>query len=175
MIYFTSDTHFLHANILKYCDRPFKDVNEMNAVLMRNWNSVVGKDDLVIHCGDFMFGNKKHCSAILERLNGEKILVHGNHDPKEVRTAIGWKETAASMEFEHEGFTFKLKHFPWNFAETIDNYNGDGTIIHCHGHTHNSKPQLHNNSINLSVEHWNYTPVSIETVIKTWTNHHVPF
>lgn len=175
MIFFCSDTHFLHANIIKYCNRPFADVNEMNAVMMRNWNRTVSKDDVVIHAGDFMFGNKRHCETILNRLNGQKILIHGNHDPKEVRNASGWNDVMASMEFEYDGFTFKVKHFPWKSTETIDNYNGDGRIIHCHGHTHNSTVQLHNNSINLSVEHWNYTPVSIDTVIKLWVNHHVPF
>lgn len=58
-IWFTSDTHFGHANIIKYCNRPYKDTEEMNADLIKRWNSTVGKDDLVWHLGDFSLGGIK--------------------------------------------------------------------------------------------------------------------
>ena len=79
-IFITSDTHFSHKNIIKYCNRPFSSVEEMNSVLTDNWNSIVSKDDLVIHLGDFSFGRtiesiKNH----LDKLNGNKILILGNH------------------------------------------------------------------------------------------------
>jgi len=54
--FFTSDTHFNHANIIKFCDRPFKDVELMNETLIANWNRVVGLDDTVFHLGDFCLG-----------------------------------------------------------------------------------------------------------------------
>lgn len=143
--------------------------------MMQNWNKTVGKEDLVIVAGDFMFGNKGNCGAILARLNGKKILVGGNHDPKETRCAPGWEETTNKMTFEHKKFTFKIQHFPWKSEETMENYNGDGNIIYCHGHTHNSTPQLDRHQINLSAEHWNYTPVHIDDIIDLWINHRVPF
>lgn len=54
--FFTSDTHFGHANIINLCNRPFKDVNHMNNMLVENWNSVVSDDDTVFHLGDFALG-----------------------------------------------------------------------------------------------------------------------
>ena len=55
-VFFTSDTHFNHTNILKFCDRPFKNVEEMNETMIANWNCIVGMDDDVFHLGDFFLG-----------------------------------------------------------------------------------------------------------------------
>lgn len=54
--FFTSDTHFNHANIIRFCNRPFKDVEQMNETLIANWNRVVGTNDIVFHLGDFCLG-----------------------------------------------------------------------------------------------------------------------
>ena len=82
MIYFTSDTHFQHTNIIKYCNRPFKDVDEMNERLINNWNSIVSNDDTIYHPGDFCLSNDKEIINIFKRLNDNKILICGNHDRK---------------------------------------------------------------------------------------------
>ena len=81
-VWFTSDSHFYHANIIKYCNRPFASVEEMNEKLIENWNSVVGKDDLVWCLGDFCLGpdQKKHIPELVSKLNGRINLVLGNHD-----------------------------------------------------------------------------------------------
>ncbi len=76
-IFFTSDTHFGHANIIKYCNRPFESVNQMDEVLINNWNSVVRPDDEVYHLGDFSFADPK---KYVYRLNGKIHLIKGNHD-----------------------------------------------------------------------------------------------
>lgn len=81
-IWFTSDTHYMHSNIIGYTNRPFSDVDEMDATLVANWNRVVGKDDLVFHLGDFCFGTPGDWRSIRERLNGRIILILGNHDMK---------------------------------------------------------------------------------------------
>ena len=83
--FFTSDTHFNHANIIRFCNRPFKDVEQMNEVMIANWNSVIGKDDTVFHLGDFCLGGAAEWTKILERLNGKIYLIMGNHDLKNIR------------------------------------------------------------------------------------------
>jgi len=78
--FFTSDTHFYHENIIKYCSRPFSSVDEMNKAMIDNWNNVVGKNDIVWHLGDFCFGKKDNIMEIFPKLNGKINLVMGNHD-----------------------------------------------------------------------------------------------
>jgi calcineurin-like phosphoesterase family protein len=79
-IFFTSDTHFGHANVIKYSKRPFAHVDEMNEALIANWNARVKPNDTVWHLGDFAFLSPAKTEAILERLNGKKRLILGNHD-----------------------------------------------------------------------------------------------
>lgn len=83
MIYFTSDTHFFHKNIIKYCNRPFytDDSNEMDNAIISNWNSVVSPIDTVYHLGDFAFtGNTEKIRLTIQSLNGDIHLLMGNHD-----------------------------------------------------------------------------------------------
>ena len=84
-VFFTSDTHFYHANIINFCGRPFKNVEVMNETLIANWNSVVGPDDIVFHLGDFCLGGSAEWTNILNRLNGKIYLIVGNHDIKNLR------------------------------------------------------------------------------------------
>ena len=84
-VYFTSDTHFNHANIIGFCNRPFKNVEEMNETLITNWNRVVGVDDIVFHLGDFCLGGSAEWTNVLNRLNGKIYLIVGNHDIKNLR------------------------------------------------------------------------------------------
>lgn len=78
--FFTSDTHFGHANIIKLCNRPFKDVEEMNEKLIENWNKVVSEDGTVFHLGDFAFGGSGLWNSVIPRLNGQIYLIIGNHE-----------------------------------------------------------------------------------------------
>lgn len=83
-LFFTSDTHFNHFKIAEYCNRPFTSREEMNKALIDNWNKVVPKNGIVIHCGDFMLNhslkNEKDYDKIANKLNGTIYLVRGNHD-----------------------------------------------------------------------------------------------
>ena len=83
-LYMSSDSHFNHTNIAKYCHRPFESRSEMNQSLIVNWNSVVPKDGIVVHCGDFMLPHKtgeKEQLKIWDKLNFKTlVLCRGNHD-----------------------------------------------------------------------------------------------
>ena len=84
-VFFTSDTHFNHTNIIRFCNRPFKDVSHMNETIIANWNRMVGPEDIVFHLGDFCLGGSAEWINILNRLNGKIYLISGNHDIKNLR------------------------------------------------------------------------------------------
>lgn len=87
-IFFTSDTHFGHENIIKYCNRPFNSVEEMNDTLIKNWNSVVKENDIVFHLGDFGFIGIQEFKRIKNQLNGKIYLITGNHDRKMLHNGV---------------------------------------------------------------------------------------
>lgn len=78
-VFFTSDSHFCHESIIHMTNRPFTNAEEMNNALIKNWNNVVGKNDIVFHLGDFCFGTPSKWKSILEQLNGNIYLIVGNH------------------------------------------------------------------------------------------------
>lgn len=80
MIYFTSDQHFGHSNILKHTGRPFSSIEEMDAALIRNWNAKVHRNDIVYILGDLFFRNSTPAEEYLHQLKGVKHLIIGNHD-----------------------------------------------------------------------------------------------
>ena len=88
-IWFTSDTHFSHENIIKFCRRPFSNVEEMDNTIIENWNKTIPQDGLVFHLGDFAWGGAPIWRNIREKLNGKIILITGNHD---------WKNGPQSMD-----------------------------------------------------------------------------
>ena len=87
--YIIADTHFGHANIIQYANRPFRDVSHMNEMLIRNWNETVQSDDLVYSLGDFTLSRRiEVIENLVGRLNGRKILIMGNHDTRKPRDYI---------------------------------------------------------------------------------------
>lgn len=80
MYYFTSDEHYWHKNIIKYCNRPFSSVEEMNNTLIENHNRIVKKNDTTIHAGDFSFKKEAKTQDIIRQLNGNHIFLKGSHD-----------------------------------------------------------------------------------------------
>lgn len=93
MIYYTADHHFGHSNIIRFCDRPFKNVIEMDETLINNWNNAVSDDDIVYILGNLVFRSEKSASYYVERLKGTKHLVLGNHDHKWIRNCNLQKKT----------------------------------------------------------------------------------
>lgn len=128
--FITSDTHFNHANIIKYCNRPFSSVEEMNEALIKNWNEVVSNDDTVLHLGDVALGNKEMAEAIIKRLNGKKILIMGNHDNWSEQTYrdMGF-HTVSRFPILWNNF-YLLSHAPLTLSETTPYFN-------FYGHVHN--------------------------------------
>lgn len=169
MIYFTSDTHYFHKKIIEYCNRPFKSVEEMNETLIANYNMLVKPDDVVYHLGDFAFAKPGQTKEIFYRLNGKKILIHGNHDvdPKysgrELYREL-FHETHDYLELKINGERIVMFHFPiesWNKRHR--------SAIHVHGHTHATYDERNKNVPNrfdVGVDSWNYFPVSISQILK---------
>lgn len=116
MNFLTSDTHFLHTNIIRFCHRPFTTVEEMNETMINNWNSVVRDGDTVYHLGDFAFGRVREIINIREQLNGHIILIEGNHDIKNItKQKLGrlFDEVRGSAVVVHGNVKCHLSHYPY--------------------------------------------------------------
>jgi len=136
MIYFTSDPHYFHKNVIKYEDRPFDSVEEMNETMINNWNSVVDPKDTVYLLGDFAFVNKRHeMEDIVKKLNGHIHWIRGNHD--KIKNVKGFAWEGSYKEVSHGGRKFVLSHYP--FASWSRMHHGS---INCHGHCHGNLPNL---------------------------------
>ncbi len=177
MIYFISDHHFGHAQIITMAKRPFTNVWEMNEHMINAWNSVVTDEDEVYHLGDIGFKiSLNQINTILSRLNGKIHSVIGNHDEKYI-DKYGSKFTdrftsvqdLKNLEYTYEDKLYKFILFHYPIASWKHRFRGS---IHLHGHTHNNAiddttgKDIHGHIMNVSVEHLNYIPISIEDVIK---------
>jgi calcineurin-like phosphoesterase family protein len=137
-VFFTSDTHWGHGNIIKFCDRPFKDVEEMNYKLIENWNKKVPQDGLVFHLGDFAWGGSDMWKNIRQQLNGEIILIKGNHDQKNMSSTAEqtlFKYSAWQMLIEIEGRKVLLNHFPFLCYAGVYR-DPKGLVYNLYGHVH---------------------------------------
>ena len=114
-VYFTSDTHFGHENIIRYCNRPFRNAEEMNAELIRRWRETVPEDGVVFHLGDFAHGNARLWNDILSALTGRKYLILGNHDMKALRQGYmgRFEHVAQQMTIRVGGQAIVLNHNPF--------------------------------------------------------------
>lgn len=174
--WFSADLHFDHKNVITYANRPFRnaagdpDVDLMNETLVERWNARVTPGDIIYLIGDFFLGkDKRRAVEFIERLQGQKFLVFGNHD----------KVLRKNPDF--------LKHFIWakDFAEIVipDPEAGGGQVITlCHyamkvwnkshhgswqlyGHSHGSlQDDPHRRQLDVGVDCWDYAPVSYEQI-----------
>lgn len=155
LIYFIADTHFNHENIIKYCNRPFKNAKEMNEYIVSKWNSAVAQNDIVYHLGDVGFGTTEELKEIVNRLNGTKILIRGNHDFR--RGANGWKEVGFAE-------VYRKKLILDNLILTHEPIEVKGNYINVFGHIHNKPLEEKfnkNNHICVSCDVIDYTPIAI--------------
>lgn len=134
-IFFTSDTHFGHTNILKYCSRPFSDIETMNNSLIKKWNETVKPNDIVFHLGDVGFD--KNIKNILYNLNGEIHLILGNHDNKIKNIVDRFESVNNQMHISINGQQIYLNHFPFLcFAGSYGNMNSECHTWQLFGHVH---------------------------------------
>lgn len=177
MIYFTSDQHYGHKNIIEYTSRPYSSIEEMNEKLIDNFNSTVSPNDFTYHLGDFCL-SKKHL-PIIKQLNGSHHLITGNHD-----SCYPWKgfkdkylipyldagfvsvQREMELEIDDIGLCL-LNHMPYSGdSHASDRYKEFRPIkqdkhkyLLC-GHVH-TKWKFSENMINVGVDVWDYKPISI--------------
>lgn len=164
-IFVTSDNHFYHKNIIAYESRPFTSIETMNEEMIKKWNKVVSKNDLTYILGDFSFGNSLETEEILKRLNGDKILIVGNHDLF-LQSSHFNKSIFIDIKYYDEvtikNVTFVLCHYP--FAAN------DHTKIQLYGHIHSNigmhqAYNLPSNSYNVGVDINDYTPICLDDLL----------
>jgi len=157
--YVTSDLHLFHRNIIEYCDRPFKSVEEMNAVLFANWNRTVSNEDVIFFLGDFIFGRKTNAKKIWEALNGEKYFLHGNHDKRlgKFSEDVLTTNCRQNITVRYREKDIVLSHFP------LPDYHGD---ILLYGHVHNNGDPDVRCGFNVSIENTRYKPIHIDEIFR---------
>lgn len=175
-IFIISDTHFRHANILKFTDSTtgalirgdrFKDVDEMDEYMIERWNSVVKPGDIVYHLGDVLMGDKEWFKKNWPRLNGSKRLIVGNHDDIPFLSSGGFFKKVGMWRMFPE-FGVLLSHVPLHESSLLRYVDksakwpdGQQTLLNVHGHIHQN-PSPEGPYRNVSVEAIDYTPVNIE-------------
>lgn len=165
-VFFTSDTHFSHENIIKYCNRPFNNATEMNEKIIKNWNSVVSKNDVVYHLGDVHLGNPRLVGEILNRLNFSFMhVIKGNHE----KSFCEWyRKNKPRNIYLHDSYLetkindkrFTLCHY----ALKVWNKSHFGAY-HLYGHSHGTlSNDKHSLSFDVGVDCHEYFPISFDTV-----------
>lgn len=165
-MWWTSDQHFGHANIIRYCNRPFASVEEMDRELIRRWNTVVKPNDTTMVVGDFSFHKETQTAEILAQLHGEKVLVLGNHDRRKSHTywyRVGFSEVCSVYHQWVEPFGLVLvKHIPTPYSAVW--------AVQVNGHVHDKwKRKCYGPNgkvtVNVGVDQWNFTPISTQELV----------
>ena len=151
-IFAIADLHFGHKNIIKYCNRPFADTDEMDRALIKNWNETVSNNDTVLVLGDVGFGSKEYIACLIKQLNGKKFLIMGNHDNWSEQTYrdMGF-HTVSRFPILWNDF-YLLSHAPLILSETTPYFN-------LYGHVHDDSRYVDTASSKcVSVERIGYRP-----------------
>jgi calcineurin-like phosphoesterase family protein len=182
----TSDNHFYHMNVIRYCQRPFTSIEEMNEIMITKWNETVMPNDIIYHLGDFSMAFRA-VEVFTKRLSGTKILICGNHDfchpaHKKSRNAEnqekwiqkyidnGWAEVHMNGEFEIPGVAnVNVNHMPYlegngqDIRHAKHRPNDDGRWLLC-GHVHEKWAQR-GKMINVGVDVRDFRPITFRTVV----------
>lgn len=177
-IFFISDTHFAHKNVIIYDKRPFSNIEEMNRVLIENWNNTVGENDIVYFLGDFCFGGVNITKEIANSLNGVIYFIMGNHDRYKTISKIGRFENIYEYGTEiyikdetilqtdrNRGFQMiVLSHYPmivWNKCHR-DTWMLHG---HCHGSLFERQKELYQRKItDVGCNVIDYKPINYKEI-----------
>lgn len=145
-------THFGHEKIIDFCGRPFRSVEDMDESLIRNWNRAVGRDDTVIILGDFSFHPKDQTEQLRSRLNGNKVMVLGNHDDRRA-----FPDGVEYLEIRVESLpSIVLFHYP--IQEWNGYYHG---AVHFHAHTHSYEFETAPRCGCVGAEAVGFAPISV--------------
>jgi calcineurin-like phosphoesterase family protein len=179
-LYFSSDSHFGHFNITKYCHRPFESRSQMDHTLIDNWNSVVPEDGIVVHCGDFMLPHEmsdKEYKKIWEKLNFKTlVLCRGNHDRIECGTYEYGDKTVIVVDIamiEVEGIKIMACHYPMlSYPADFQVFGHIHTLYDgtCYGIDGDVNDRLRKTQYDVGVDQNNYTPVSYWQLVDVFRN-----
>lgn len=167
-IFFTSDFHFYHNKEFVWAARGFSSVDEMNEVLVENYNKLVKPDDDVVILGDcYLNCTDEQGCAMLRRLNGYKHLCIGNHDTDTKVKAMRYYGVFNSINYAKMVKFSKRKVAYCSHYPTMTGNSGFNPVFNLYGHTHQKLPKMENSSIvgyNVGVDAWNNRPVAIEEI-----------
>lgn len=143
--FFTSDEHYGHSNIIKFCQRPFSNVDEMREQLIARHNERVKPTDQTFHLGDIFWRHVsvQQATDILKRLNGRHFLIWGNHD-ETAKKVMDQCFGAPKFEFAKDVHLFRengVRIWLSHYAHRVypDSHKG---AFHLYGHTHNVLPDF---------------------------------
>lgn len=137
MNYYISDLHIGHANAIKFDNRPFADVNEMNNAIIENWNSRVKSNDTVYILGDFIWAKESEWPYFVGPLAGNKVLIRGNHDPRQFSRTVRnmFQDITNLKEIKDDGKHIVMCHYPIPFFRA----GFSDTAYMLYGHVHRTK------------------------------------
>lgn len=159
-IWFTADTHFAHKNIIKHCNRPFESVDEMEEVLVANWNERVKKGDTVYHLGDFAWADAEHnLSRLLGRLNGQVHLIMGNHDRPSKVTPAGFASVSMLGYTRYQKQKIMMCHYSMRVWRS--SHYGSWML---YGHSHGSLEDIGGKTMDVGIDAHNYYPICFEQI-----------
>lgn len=159
--WFTADWHLDHDNIIKHCNRPFKDVKEMNTTIIDNANDLVKVNDRLIHLGDVEYrGSGESLSKLIARINCKNMaVVLGNHDREHVLSKY-FTILPQCYEYRNEDYRIILCHY----AMRVWSKSHHGSV-HLYGHSHGTLPLIPGMAaFDIGVDSWNFKPLSLDQV-----------
>jgi len=178
-IFFCSDIHFSHSNVINFDKRPFDNVIEMNEIIIKNWNDTVRPNDKVFYLGDFAFASKNKINELAWRLNGKIYFIMGNHDKYSILDKTGrfegiWEggeiyikyDDNSEKDYQH----IVMSHYPM----LVWNKHSHGSVM-IHGHCHQNMKSTHQDYYKRRVEDmgingWDYKPVSFKQLMDRMEN-----